>query len=524
MRCACCKLFRNDRGPSRKHPSHNVSRRYIRIYLATSHIHLVNTYQQSNMARTKSTARKSTAKGPENGDRKLVSSATRESEMSTTKRHIPIFHFTASFLDKSKLKRAVNDYKYISPTKTKFEKLFLNDFWAWMSATWYPNWLAPNVITLTGFIAFLGPIATAQYSGNLIAQGTTPNWWLLCACVFHFVYQTADGSDGPQARRLKCGSALGELVDHGADAIVASLFSLSMAEVCGIGMDSIWFLLLILGAQMAFVCSNMTLLHKSSQEFSEWDAQEAQVVGQCLLLGLYVWNTIHGVEGRGFMERRIPLPGSIAEYGSSVLNHMRLNQCGVNDGECITSDGISIRAAWEIGAVYSLWSNAVADCIRCRRYYFTKENKEKTTFGVGKGLEALTHQWLSFFVWCSLSVFTWSKLVAQSKHPGYYSFFLPWFITWAVSYGDFANHFLVIRVTRVPFPSPFRHRSMLWMVACAACLHFAESGSAHGWDMTLLMRLVAGASILSHVTYCSSMGGAIGEALGVPFFAVKSRA
>jgi len=34
-----------------------------------------------------------------------------------------------------------------------------------------------------------------------------------------FIYQTLDAIDGKQARRIHCSSALGELFDHGCDAL-----------------------------------------------------------------------------------------------------------------------------------------------------------------------------------------------------------------------------------------------------------------------------------------------------------------
>ena len=129
--------------------------------------------------------------------------------ISTTQSNIPLFQFTTSYIDEKNLKSAVQDYKYVSPTTTILERLFLIKYWNWL-ATQYPKWLAPNVITLTGFAAFVCPLFVAMYNGYLIGNGETPNWFLLLACVCQFIYQSADGSDGPQARRLKCGSALGD--------------------------------------------------------------------------------------------------------------------------------------------------------------------------------------------------------------------------------------------------------------------------------------------------------------------------
>jgi len=45
---------------------------------------------------------------------------------------------------------------------------------------------------------------------------------VLCA-VGLFIYQTLDAIDGKQARRIQCSSPLGELFDHGCDALSIGL-------------------------------------------------------------------------------------------------------------------------------------------------------------------------------------------------------------------------------------------------------------------------------------------------------------
>ena len=101
----------------------------------------------------------------------------------------------------------------------------------------------------------------------------------------HFTYQTMDGCDGPQARRLKCGSALGELVDHGVDAIVTTLLILVLLEIVGFSLTNAGVLMAIVGGQIAFLLSNMTLLHLGRQIFNEIDAQEAQVCQPVRMVG-----------------------------------------------------------------------------------------------------------------------------------------------------------------------------------------------------------------------------------------------
>ena len=49
-----------------------------------------------------------------------------------------------------------------------------------------------------------------------------PAWVLILAAIGLFVYQTLDACDGKQARRTGNSSSLGELFDHGCDAVSTS--------------------------------------------------------------------------------------------------------------------------------------------------------------------------------------------------------------------------------------------------------------------------------------------------------------
>ncbi len=58
-----------------------------------------------------------------------------------------------------------------------------------------------------------------HYSPTL--SEAAPNWVYAAIALCMFLYQTFDAIDGKQARRTKSGSPLGQLFDHGCDAITA---------------------------------------------------------------------------------------------------------------------------------------------------------------------------------------------------------------------------------------------------------------------------------------------------------------
>lgn len=87
-------------------------------------------------------------------------------------------------------------------------------------------------------------MVTALYSPNL--SEVVPQW--LCATNFLclWLYQTLDALDGKQARRTGTSSPLGELFDHGCDALTTIFVGLSVACTLRLGSNPIVFLLIIM--------------------------------------------------------------------------------------------------------------------------------------------------------------------------------------------------------------------------------------------------------------------------------------
>ncbi|KAJ3695575.1 hypothetical protein LUZ60_000952 [Juncus effusus] len=92
----------------------------------------------------------------------------------------------------------------------------------------------PNMITLTGFM-FLGISAILGYIYSPHLDTAPPRWVHLAHGILLFLYQTFDAVDGKQARRTNSSSPLGELFDHGCDALACALESLAFGStaMCG---------------------------------------------------------------------------------------------------------------------------------------------------------------------------------------------------------------------------------------------------------------------------------------------------
>jgi phosphatidylglycerophosphate synthase len=82
------------------------------------------------------------------------------------------------------------------------------------------HWSAPNTLTLFGLICMVVPSCIIIFSSpDLVTP--SPYWAYIATALGIFCYQTLDELDGKQARRTGSSSCLGELFDHGCDAVSA---------------------------------------------------------------------------------------------------------------------------------------------------------------------------------------------------------------------------------------------------------------------------------------------------------------
>mmetsp|Transcript_6585 Transcript_6585/g.17056 ORF Transcript_6585/g.17056 Transcript_6585/m.17056 type:complete len:382 (+) Transcript_6585:531-1676(+) len=116
----------------------------------------------------------------------------------------------------------------------------------WNSATeLLPRWLAPNLITLTGLLSLvIAYFLNAAYVPTL--TGTGP-WWIYFSSGFSMIFYTnLDCIDGKQARRTGTSSPLGQMFDHGCDALAVHLVLLNIC--CSIDAGMSWLTLTLVTA------------------------------------------------------------------------------------------------------------------------------------------------------------------------------------------------------------------------------------------------------------------------------------
>mmetsp|Transcript_19187 Transcript_19187/g.33054 ORF Transcript_19187/g.33054 Transcript_19187/m.33054 type:complete len:405 (-) Transcript_19187:1249-2463(-) len=136
--------------------------------------------------------------------------------------------------------RALNglkEYQYKSSGYTLLDELH-TPFWDWLTSQ-LPMWLAPNTITLIGLLGVISSyLLSVWYIPDFVDATLSPHPWLLALnAIAVVVYVNLDCIDGKQARRTKSSSPLGQLFDHGCDALSVHLLlantQIALAFPCG---------------------------------------------------------------------------------------------------------------------------------------------------------------------------------------------------------------------------------------------------------------------------------------------------
>lgn len=127
----------------------------------------------------------------------------------------------------------LKSYKYSSVDKSPFSYYVLRHYWNWF-VEYLPLWLAPNLVTLLGFLAILLNVGLLLLMVPDLV-GPAPSWVYYSFAAAIWIYSTMDNVDGKQARRTGTSSPLGELFDHGIDSLNCTLASLFEVAAMGFG-------------------------------------------------------------------------------------------------------------------------------------------------------------------------------------------------------------------------------------------------------------------------------------------------
>ncbi|NWY71198.1 EPT1 Ethanolaminephosphotransferase, partial [Erithacus rubecula] len=104
----------------------------------------------------------------------------------------------------------------------------------------FPTWLAPNLITFSGFLLlvfnfFLMAYFDPDFYASAPDHQHVPSGVWIVVGILNFMAYTLDGVDGKQARRTNSSTPLGELFDHGLDSWACVYFVVTVYSTFGRG-------------------------------------------------------------------------------------------------------------------------------------------------------------------------------------------------------------------------------------------------------------------------------------------------
>lgn len=118
-----------------------------------------------------------------------------------------------------------------------------------------------------------------------------PPWALVLSALGLFIYQSLDAIDGKQARRTNSSSALGELFDHGCDAVSTVFVAVGSCISCGIGWYPDWIFFCGFIGMFMFFCAHWQTYVSGTLRFGLVDVTEVQFA----IMIMYLMTAVGGV-------------------------------------------------------------------------------------------------------------------------------------------------------------------------------------------------------------------------------------
>jgi len=188
-------------------------------------------------------------------------------------------------------------YKYSAIDTSPISNYITHPFWNWL-VQFFPVWVAPNTITLAGFLLLpLQFLVLSYYDPEFLASNDgnpeyppIPRWvWLFSSLCIFFAH-TLDGIDGKQARRTKTSGPLGEMFDHGLDSWITVFMPVGIFSIFGIGAHSINYthcLYVLASVQVSFIFSHWEK-YNTGILYLPWAYDISQLGMALLFLATYI--------------------------------------------------------------------------------------------------------------------------------------------------------------------------------------------------------------------------------------------
>ncbi|KAJ4000283.1 choline ethanolaminephosphotransferase [Lentinula boryana] len=350
-------------------------------------------------------------------------------------------------------------YAYKGVDKSILSKWIMNAFWSWFVTLW-PLSVAPNTITLSGLcIVILNFITLLYYDPSYVTEkggAHVPQWIYFTWGIGLFLYQSFDAVDGKQARRTGMAGPLGEMFDHGCDALNTTLEAIIAAQALNLG-QSWWTLASQVAALGNFYITTWEEYHTG---FLFLGVCSGPVEGILMLVVVYL---ITGIYGPSF-------------WDTGILDFLHLSNISLIAN---TIPNIGLNVAFMVFGAFGLAFNIIASYSNVRTA-MRKSGKSTTKplllllpflFSAGMQIAWLAHPKLNYTADAAAStggvfkVHSPSFLPSPSPSPpslllsddeGFTilcsSLFVPFLCAWGLQFAHQVGRMILAHLTKGSFP------------------------------------------------------------------------
>ncbi|KAJ8295963.1 putative CDP-alcohol phosphatidyltransferase class-I family protein C22A12.10 [Rhodotorula toruloides] len=378
-------------------------------------------------------------------------------------------------------------YKYSSTDLSLTSRYILNPYWNRLVLL-FPKNMAPNAITLLGLsLIFLNFLSLLYYNPTLstgtkplhVSKGGTwdplfpptsthpsilssfftwltgrsaadladqgaPRWLYWTFAVGLFMYQSLDAIDGKQARRTGTSGPLGELFDHGCDALNTTLGCLLCASSLNLGL-SWWTVASLIATHCNFMLTTWEEFHTGTLFLS---AFSGPVEGILLIVAIFA---VTGFKGPQFWDTGVLTALGLHPSTNSLLASLpfQVKDLPINDlFLCFSAIGLLFNI---VAAIHNVYLSLPAESRNILHLF-----------------RPLTR--LSPYIIHTAAMLSW--LHSRERLLLRTTLFIPFALFWGISFAHHVQLLILAHLTKSPFPAAWKHPLLLLAVLAAVDAHF----------------------------------------------------
>ncbi|PWZ01102.1 hypothetical protein BCV70DRAFT_199469 [Testicularia cyperi] len=431
-------------------------------------------------------------------------------------------------------------YKYSGTDKSLVSKYILGPYWNWLVQL-FPTTIAPNTITLSGLIlvcfnfatlAYVdpglqcatqlkldpsahasalrsafpadalpvrplfgnfgipAPVAKVDFAPSSHSASCLPAWifytWAICL----FAYQSLDSIDGKQARRTGMAGPLGELFDHGCDALNTTLECVLCCAALNLG-RSVWAPASLVATLSNFYLTTWEEYHTGTLFLS---AFSGPVEGILMIVAIYALTAAAG--GPLFWDRGILNVFGLAKFlPSDIIDKVAHLNLPLNDAF------LTFAALGLLFNIAGSYSNVIA----------ARRAKKLSVVTPLLGLAPLVLQVGANVMWIKAN----RSFILASPAA-----FLPFLVYWGISFAYSVGQLIVAHVSKAPFP--YLNLATTWSIVAAIDANLPHSYLQTNPDRTVQVIYASLAAVtLIYAHFCHNVITTITTELGMACFTVK---